>query len=140
VIQCATIHTSCWRKWTFLCIMFWLLTIVTCDWSSAMYETSYGLSSSSVAYAITCRHVILWCLIILHGIVLGLCRVVLWLHVVVGLLVSVVWGWGLVELGHCLPSHHFGMYSICIRCSFLHQLHSYAIFVVVAHLLTKGAI
>jgi hypothetical protein len=98
-----------------------LLKIMTCDSSSTTSETSSGSSSSSVAYSITSQHVILWFLTILHNIVLGLCQVVLRLHVIIGflckivwLLRSVVWSLGLIELRHCFPSHHFGLYPICI--------------------------
>jgi hypothetical protein len=62
-----------------------LLTIVTCDWSSTLSKTSSGSSSASVARSIPSRRIILWCLIILHGIVLGMCRFLVWLHFIVGL-------------------------------------------------------
>jgi hypothetical protein len=124
MVRCMTIHTSRWWQWTFPCVMSWLLAIVTCDRSSTMSETSSGSSCSSISCAITSRCIILWCLIILRGIVLGLCRVVLWLRVIVGLLCSiilllrsVVWGWGLIELWCCLPSHHFSLVP-CMRLMF----------------------
>jgi hypothetical protein len=92
--------------------MSWLLEIVTCDWSSTASETSSGSSYSSLSCTITSWHVILWCLIILHGIVLGFflgCTAVVCclLRSIILLLHSVLWGWGLVKLGSYLPSHHF---------------------------------
>jgi hypothetical protein len=140
MVRCATIHTSCWWKWEFPCIMSRLLIIVTCDWSSTSFKTSSSSSSSSIAFSITSRHVILRCLIILRSIVLRLCRVVLRLCVIVWLLCSiilslrsVIWSWNLIKMWHFFPSHHFGMYPICIVCPFSHQLHSSTIFVVVSH-------
>jgi hypothetical protein len=147
VIRCTTIHTSCWWEWAFPCIMYWLLTIVTCDWSYATFEASSGLSSSSISFSVPSWCVIWWCLVVLCGIILGLCRVVLWLCIVVWLLHNVVlllriivWRWGLIELWSFLPNHHFSLYLVSVRCSLLHQLHSSAIFVIVAYGLTKSAI
>jgi hypothetical protein len=121
MVQCATIHTICWWKWKFLCIMSRLLKIVTCDWSSTASEASSGSSSSSVSCLVTSQRVILWNLIVLHGIVMGLCQVILWLYVIVWLLHSivlllhsVVWSWGLIELWSFLSIHHFNLYPVCI--------------------------
>jgi hypothetical protein len=140
-----TVHTSCWRQWAFPCIMSQLLTIVTHDWSSATSKASSGSSSSSIAYSVPSLHVIWWCLVVLRGIILGLrglyCGcVLLYGCSVVLLLCSIVWSWGLIELGHCLPSHHFGLYPVGIQCSFPHQLHSSAIFSSWPTGLTKSAI
>jgi hypothetical protein len=124
-----------------------LLKIVTCDWSSTSSSTSSGSSSSYVACSITSRRIIMKHLIILCSIVLRLCQVVLRLHVIVWLLYNIilllhnfVCRFGLIELWRYLPSHHFVLYPIFIWCPFLHQLHSSAIFIVVAHWLAKGAI
>jgi hypothetical protein len=147
MVRCTIVHTSGWWKWTFPCVMSWLLIVVTYHWSSTSSKTSSGSSSTSIACSISSRRVILRCLIMLRGIVLRLCRVVPRLHVIIWLLHSVilmlrsvVWSWNLIKLWRCLPSHHFSLHSICVGYPFSHQFYSFEVFVIVAHRLAKGAI
>jgi hypothetical protein len=145
MVWCMTIHTCCWWKWTFPCIMSRLLTIVKYHWSSISSKTSSCSSSTFVACPIPSWCTILRHLIILHDIVLRLSCVVLWLYNIIWLLRniilllrSVVWRWNLTKMRCGLPSHHFYLHFICIWCPFSHHLHGSAIFVVVAHWLAKG--
>jgi hypothetical protein len=90
MVRCATIHTRCWWKWTFPCIMSRLLAIMTYHWSSTSSKTSSHSSSTSVACSISSQRVILRCLIILCGIVLRLCCIVLWFCGIIWLLCSII--------------------------------------------------
>jgi hypothetical protein len=84
MIQSTKIHTSCWWKWTFPCIMSWFLTVVTYHWSSPSSESSSCLSSTFVASSISSRHIILRFVIVLHGILRRLHYVVLCCAVLYG--------------------------------------------------------
>jgi hypothetical protein len=121
MVRCMRIHTSCWWKWTFHCIMSRFLTIVRYHWSSTSSKTSSHSSFIYIADSISSQCVILRHLIILRGGVLRFCCVVLqmcgiiWLlHSIILLLHSVVWGWNLIKLWCRFPSHHFFLHSICL--------------------------
>jgi hypothetical protein len=129
----ATIHTCRRWKWTFSCIVSWLLTIMTYHWSSSSSKSSYTSSSSSVAISISSRCVVMRYLIILHEIILWLRGIVLRMHNVTVLLRRVICGWYLVKMWCNFPYYHFCLHPIGVRCSFLHQIHCLSIFFIMAH-------
>jgi hypothetical protein len=147
MIWCTKRHTRPRWKWKLSCIVSWLLTVVAYHWFFASSKASSSSSSTSLSRSISSRCIVLGPLVILsgtivwlrsivlqlHSVMLLLHNVILLLHSVIILLHSVIWGWYLVKMWCNFLGHHLCMHPISICCSFPHQVHGLAIFVIMVY-------
>jgi hypothetical protein len=114
MVCCVTVHTCRWWKWTFPCIMSWLLEVVAHYWTSASSKSSSTSSSTSVSTSISsqvhCTEVPDYTA---QGYIVAAhcCIVVAHCYIVVCI---IVWWWYLVELRCNLSCHHFFLHPISI--------------------------
>jgi hypothetical protein len=114
MVCCTKVHTCRWWKWTFPCIMFYFLAIVTHYWAYASSKSSSTTSYTSVSTLIPSWCVVLRYLVIPRRVILWLCIIVLWLCSVILLLCIVVWRWYLVGPRCIFPCHNFFFHLIII--------------------------
>jgi len=107
---------------------------------SSMYKASSTSSSSYVPNAISMRCIVLRYLIILHMVILRLRSVVLRLCVVILLWNRIILWWCLIKLRWNFTWHHFSLHPLCVWRPFPHQIHCYAVFVIVPYWLAKCAV
>jgi hypothetical protein len=108
IMVCYTTIHACRRwKWTFPCIVSYTLIVMAYYWTFSSSKSSSTSSSTSASSSFSS-----WCIILRHLIILH--EVILWLHVIILRLCSVVWRWYLVELRCILSCHHFLMHPIGI--------------------------
>jgi hypothetical protein len=97
MVCCTTVHTCHRWKWTFPCIMSWMLEVVAHYWTSTSSKSSSTSSSTSISSSISSWCIVLRHLIILHGVILWC--VLLYCGCACCILCCiVVWRWYLVKL------------------------------------------
>jgi len=137
MVCCVTIHAC--RRWkcTFPYIVYSLLEVMAHYWSSNSSKASSTSTSTSVSSSISSRCIVLSHLIILHRFVLWMHVIILRLCNVVILLRIIIWRWYLVKIRCNFPYHHFFLHPIGVWCSFPHQIHCPAMFVIMANWFSK---